>query len=244
MVLTTYEMLSLEARPGAPKTLRRVHWWRVVLDESQRLPRPAGVSGSSAFAAIARECAELSRTHSWLMSGTPAGSVVDDLLGQLIFLGGEPYCNRGADGDAFWEREISARWKARDPEALEVVHDLLGQIMMRHSKEQTMADGADGEVKEGEEGDRAGGDGGARPRLSQRRPHLCKDEGGLRRVVGVRWSGCHQGEGWARARAGAGAAAAAAWMWHCIAFISRGKARSSPLTLSGHRDTPAVGRSA
>ena len=137
VVLTTYEMLSLEARPGAPKTLRRVHWWRVVLDESQRLPRPAGVSGSSAFAAIARECAELSRTHSWLMSGTPAGSVVDDLLGQLIFLGVEPYCNRGADGDAFWEREISSRWRERSADALEVVHDLLGQIMMRHSKAQS-----------------------------------------------------------------------------------------------------------
>ena len=73
------------------------------------------------------------------MSGTPVGSVVDDLLGQLIFLGVEPYCSRGDNGDAFWEREVSNRWRARDPDALEVVHDLLGQIMMRHSKAQTMA---------------------------------------------------------------------------------------------------------
>ena len=48
------------------------------------------------------------------------------------------YCSRGDNGDAFWEREVSARWRARDTDALEVVHDLLGQIMMRHSKAQTM----------------------------------------------------------------------------------------------------------
>lgn len=44
--------------------------WRVVLDESQRMPKPAGVS--SAMTAIAKACEELSRTHSWCMSGTVA----------------------------------------------------------------------------------------------------------------------------------------------------------------------------
>eukprot|EP00966_Prymnesium_polylepis_P213155 4937044-Prymnesium_polylepis.1 len=47
---------------------------------AQRMPKPAGAA--SAMTAIAKACAELSRTHSWCMSGTPAGSVVDDLLGQ------------------------------------------------------------------------------------------------------------------------------------------------------------------
>ena len=108
-----------------------------MLDESQRVPKPAGAA--SAMTQIARACKDLSRTHSWCMSGTPVGSVVDDLLGQLIFLGVEPYCSRGDNGDAFWEREVSGRWKARDADALEVVHDLLGQIMMRHSKAQTMS---------------------------------------------------------------------------------------------------------
>lgn len=53
-----------------------------------------------------------------------------------MFLGVDPYADRGQNGDAFWEREVSSRWKARDVDALEVVHDLLGQIMMRHSKGQ------------------------------------------------------------------------------------------------------------
>jgi hypothetical protein len=149
VVLTTYQQLGHEAKwPARERAVLRMHWWRLVLDESQRVPKPA--NARSAMSEIAKSCADLSRTHSWCMSGTPVGSAavqqtVDNLLGQLIILGVEPYCNLGDNGDAFWEREISARWKARDPEALEVVHDLLGQIMMRHSKEQTMADGADGE---------------------------------------------------------------------------------------------------
>ncbi len=138
IVLTTYEVLRAEAPwLDRERCLLRMHWWRVVLDESQRVPKPAG--SASAMTAIAKACEQLSRTHSWCMSGTPVGNMVDDLLGQLIFLGVEPYCSRGDNGDAFWEREVSGRWKAHDPEALEVVHDLLGQIMMRHSKAQTMS---------------------------------------------------------------------------------------------------------
>jgi hypothetical protein len=150
VVLTTYEVLRQEAPwRWRERMLLRLHWWRVVLDESQRVPRPTGASSS--MTAIAKSCAELSRTHSWCMSGTPvddtaasAGSIVDNLLGQLIFLGVEPYCSRGDNGDAFWEREISARWRAKDPDALDVVHDLLGQIMMRHSKAQCLRGGGDG----------------------------------------------------------------------------------------------------
>lgn len=129
-----YEMLEKSGN-----VIKVVHWWRVVLDESQRVPKPR--DQTSALAGIARSLCDLSRTHSWLMSGTPT-EAVDDLLGQLIFLGVEPYCDRGARAgeghkDSFWEREITRRWKEKDVEALEIVHDLLGQIMMRHSKAQT-----------------------------------------------------------------------------------------------------------
>ena len=138
VVLTTYEMLLQETR-GKPEThiLSRVHWWRVVLDESQNAPKPQQVGGhKSALGAMNNALAGLSRCHSWLMSGTPVNNVVDDLLGQLMFLGVEPYSTRGAEGDAFWEREVSSRWRLRDADALEVVLDLLGCVMMRHSKVQ------------------------------------------------------------------------------------------------------------
>ena len=143
IVLTTYEVLRAEVPwQWSFRAILRMHWWRVVLDESQKVPKPT--NERSAMTAIAKACLDLSRTHTWCMSGTPVGSVVDDLLGQLIVLGVEPYCSRGDNGDAFWEREVTERWKSRDKDALEVVHDLLGQIMMRHSKGQTMVS-ADGQ---------------------------------------------------------------------------------------------------
>ena len=52
IVLTTYEVLRAEAPwPAILRCLLRMHWWRVVLDESQRVPRPAGAA--SAMTAIA-----------------------------------------------------------------------------------------------------------------------------------------------------------------------------------------------
>ena len=108
VVLTTYEMLQRESPwPPRDRALLRMHWWRLVLDESQRVPKPA--NARSAMSNIAKACEELSRTHTWCMSGTPVSSVVDELLGQLIVLGVEPYCSRGDKGDAFWEREVSGQ---------------------------------------------------------------------------------------------------------------------------------------
>ena len=76
VVLTTYEVLRAEAPwLERERCLLRMHWWRVVLDESQRVPKPLGAA--SAMTAIAKACEELSRTHSWCMSGTPVGNMVD-----------------------------------------------------------------------------------------------------------------------------------------------------------------------
>lgn len=135
VVLTTYDMVLAETRnPAKRPTLTRVHWWRVVLDESQRV--------SNSTTVITRVCCSLPRVHSWLVSGTPVGNVVEDLLGQLLFLGVEPYCRMGADVDNFWQREVTGRFQNKDPDALEIVLELLGQVMMRHSKAQTLADAA------------------------------------------------------------------------------------------------------
>jgi SNF2 family DNA or RNA helicase len=88
LVLTTYDMVLAETRNASNnRPLTRVHWWHVVLDESQRI--------SNSTTAITRVCCSLPRVHSWLMSGTPVGNVVEDLLGQLLFLGVEPYCRMG-----------------------------------------------------------------------------------------------------------------------------------------------------
>jgi SNF2 family DNA or RNA helicase len=112
--------------------LLSVCWWRVVLDESQRVSKSANLT--------TRTCCALPRVHSWLLSGTPVGNVVEDLLGQLLFLRVEPFCRMGEGVDNFWEREVSSRFRALDEDALEIVDELLGAVMMRHSKAQTLAD--------------------------------------------------------------------------------------------------------
>ena len=41
--------LSRETSAGYSKRLLKVHWWRVVLDESQRVPKPAGAPDVDPF---------------------------------------------------------------------------------------------------------------------------------------------------------------------------------------------------
>ena len=137
IVLTTYDAVLAETRAStdrqaSPKVLLNRCWWRVVLDESQR------VSKNNTL--ITRTCCALPRVHSWLLSGTPVGNVVEDLLGQLLFLRVEPFCRMGEGVDNFWEREVTSRFQAHDEGALEIVDELLGSIMMRHSKAQSLVD--------------------------------------------------------------------------------------------------------
>ena len=135
LVLTTYDAVMAETRHdrvASPKVLLNRCWWRVVLDESQR------VSKNNTL--ITRTCCALPRVHSWLLSGTPVGNVVEDLLGQLLFLRVEPFCRMGEGVDNFWEREVTSRFQAHDEGALEIVDELLGSIMMRHSKAQSLID--------------------------------------------------------------------------------------------------------
>lgn len=43
----------------------------------------------------------------------------------------------------FWEEQITARWQAKEIDALEMVHGLLSRILIRHSKSQRTARGDD-----------------------------------------------------------------------------------------------------
>lgn len=96
VVLTTYETLE-----NTDMIENRVFWWRVVLDESQMAKSPKH--------AITKRGSVLPRVHSWLVSGTPMPTLVDDLLGQLTFLGVEPFCRTGADVDDWCDAQHSPR---------------------------------------------------------------------------------------------------------------------------------------
>ena len=45
----------------------------------------------------------------------------------------EPFCRMGTGVDNFWEREVTSRFRAHDLDALEIVDELLGMVMMRRT---------------------------------------------------------------------------------------------------------------
>ena len=73
IVLTTYEMLKATHGSYGVQRLKDIMWWRVVLDESQKI---ASDSKSRVFADAIRQITELPRVHSWLVSGTPVSGMV------------------------------------------------------------------------------------------------------------------------------------------------------------------------
>ena len=62
-----------------PSPLSSIHFWRICLDEAQRVETPT--------AASARMARKLVATHRWCVSGTPIGrGKLDDLFGLILFL--------------------------------------------------------------------------------------------------------------------------------------------------------------
>jgi SNF2-related domain len=69
---------------AVPTPLLSVNWWRVCLDEAQRVETPT--------AASARMAVKLSAEHRWCVSGTPIGrGRLEDLYGLLLFLRVHPF---------------------------------------------------------------------------------------------------------------------------------------------------------
>jgi hypothetical protein len=70
-----------------PSPLMSIKWWRICLDEAQRVETPT--------AASARMALKLVSHHRWCVSGTPAGrGKMNDLYGLLLFLNTKPFCEK------------------------------------------------------------------------------------------------------------------------------------------------------
>lgn len=93
--------------------LVKIQWWRVCLDEAQMIE--SGVSNA------ARVCQRIPRVNAWCVTGTPLRKEVKDLLGLLIFLRLEPFCD-----NMVWNRMTD---KHKD-----VFFKLFGSITLRHTK--------------------------------------------------------------------------------------------------------------
>ena len=78
IVITSYKMLKTD------KTFfQSVHWRRIVLDEMQEI--------RSSTTDLARTCKRLASDFRWMVSGTPLYSDLNDLNGELNFLGIIPF---------------------------------------------------------------------------------------------------------------------------------------------------------
>ena len=96
LVVTTYQTLSSDwaaadkARtpksPASAHPLGAIQWHRIVLDEAHNIKSPA--------TAQTKACIELESDRRWCVTGTPMGTSVDDLVGQLAFLHAQPFCDK------------------------------------------------------------------------------------------------------------------------------------------------------
>ena len=105
---------------------------RVVLDEMQMV--------SSPNTTVARTCAALHTASRWMVSGTPLTQGIQDLNGELRFLGVLPF-SLSDSTDGFWSHCVQKPWAEQDPVALERLELLLRRVALRRSKAQVWASG-------------------------------------------------------------------------------------------------------
>ncbi|CAM9847939.1 unnamed protein product, partial [Phaeothamnion confervicola] len=108
VILTTYDSLRCEGR------LKKINWHRVILDECQEI--------KTATTQVATLCQALHAENRWMVSGTPLASSINDLHGELAFLGVWPF---SLQNDGFWEGKVAAPYRSRSEEGLDLLLALL-----------------------------------------------------------------------------------------------------------------------
>lgn len=133
VIASTFLLQKVEglAKKGKRKNLlgflKRIHWHRLIVDEAHY-----NQQGHKTKTVIAN----LSATHRLSVTGTPIGSQLSDLYGQLRFLRLAPF-----DRPNFWKNNIENPYYEHNTTSLQVLRSLLSRIVIRHSKEQTFANG-------------------------------------------------------------------------------------------------------
>ena len=135
VVLTTYSVLAAEIHyaPVPSRNLRhkkkyarrlspisQITWWRVVLDEAQMIEN--GLNNAAKVAQL------IPRQNAWAVSGTPVKKDSKDLLGLLVFLRFEPFCQ----SPHLWDYLVM---RHRD-----IFIGIFRALSLRHTKEQIKDD--------------------------------------------------------------------------------------------------------
>jgi len=119
-VLTTYGTLSSDFVLKSALFDRR--WKRIILDEAHVI-KNRNTEATKAVAAIDAECR-------WCLTGTPLQNSIDDLYGLIHFLKFQPW-----NSYAWWSKTIRVPFEQGDKQALPRLHELLGPLMLRRTKE-------------------------------------------------------------------------------------------------------------
>lgn len=126
VIVTSYSVLLQD------KTFNLIKWRRIALDEMQEI--------RSSTTKLARRCASLESDYRWMVSGTPLYTSIYDLHGELAFLKVVPFSLLDST-DGFFAAKIGRPWSNKDPDAHDLVQELLSNIMIRHSKNQKTLSG-------------------------------------------------------------------------------------------------------
>jgi len=96
-----------------PSPLVSIKWWRVCLDEAQRVETPT--------AASARMLMHLEAKNKWCVSGTPIGKgKMDDLFGLFLFLGAKPFSYKQC-----FDSYIKSSYRDITPRIRQMTYDLM-----------------------------------------------------------------------------------------------------------------------
>jgi len=122
IIITSYRTVA------RAKFFHKYYFQRICLDEMQEVR-----SSTSQLAQLVQTISAGSR---WMISGTPFYTGINDLNGELAFLGLIPFCLSDTK-DGFWGHCIETPFRERNPSSLHILRLLLESCMMRHSKAQT-----------------------------------------------------------------------------------------------------------
>jgi len=121
IIITTYNTVK------SCTWMRKVMFKRICLDEMQEIRSPT--------TSIARQCKMLHSHSRWMISGTPLYTGINDLNGELAFLGVIPFSLTDKQ-DGFWGLRVETPFEEENPAALRLLDVLFRNVMMRHSKQQ------------------------------------------------------------------------------------------------------------
>ena len=129
LVVTTYQTIASDrGKHGLNHPTAQVEWYRIVLDEAHM--------AKSAQTAQSKACHELRAARRWACTGTPMGIDINDLHGQLKFLGAYP-CQTRTLFEAWFRNPLSRSGRMMGGSPTLAI-ELMSSITVRHAKDQTL----------------------------------------------------------------------------------------------------------